>query len=72
MKNFNLKSYHVRAMNASTEEEKASINQELKDLYATLSEEDQKDFNEQLQTFLVKEMAAINSMYSSTKDENLN
>jgi len=72
MKNFNLKSYHVRAMNASTEEEKASINQELKDLYATLSEEDQKDFNEQMQTFLVKEMAAINSMYGSTKDENLN
>ncbi len=72
MKNFNLKAYHVRAMNASTEEEKANINQELKDLYATLSEEDQKDFNEQLQTFLVKEMAAINSMYNATQDENLN
>ncbi|WP_259015761.1 hypothetical protein [Emticicia fluvialis] len=72
MKNFNLKSYHVRAMNAATEEEKASINQELKDLYDSLTDEDKKDFNEQLQTFLVKEMAAINSMYQATQDDNLN
>ncbi|PLK44590.1 MULTISPECIES: hypothetical protein [unclassified Emticicia] len=72
MKNFNLKSYHVRAMNAATEEEKASINQELKDLYDSLTDADKKDFNEQLQTFLVKEMAAINSMYQATQDDNLN
>lgn len=72
MKNFNLKSYHVRAMNAASEEEKASINQELKDLYESLSDEDKKSFNEQLQFFLVKEMAAINSMYNATKEDSLN
>jgi hypothetical protein len=46
MKNFNLKAYHVRGMNAATEAEKLVINQELKELYDSLSEEDQKDFNE--------------------------
>jgi len=72
MKDFNLKSYHIRGMNAATEAEKAAINQELKDLYETLSDEDKKDFNEQLQTFLIKEMATINSFYQATKDDNLN
>lgn len=72
MKEFNLKSYHIRSMNASSEAEKAAINQELKDLYESLSTEDKKDFNEQLQTFLIKEMATINSFYQSTKEENLN
>lgn len=59
-------------MNASTEEEKHAINQELKDLYETLSEEDKKDFNEQLQSFLIREMAAIKSVYDATKTEDLN
>ena len=72
MKDFNLKSYHVRAMNASLEAEKASINQELKDLYETLSEEDKKEFNMQLQTFLIKEMATIKSFYDASQSENLN
>ena len=71
MKNFNLKSFHVRGMNASTEAEKAAINQELKELYDSLSDEDKKDFNEQLQTFLVKEMAAIKSVYDATQSEDL-
>ena len=72
MKNFNLKSYHVRGMNAETEAEKLVVNQELKELYDSLSEEDKKDFNEQLQTFLVKEMAAIKSVYDATNTEDLN
>lgn len=72
MKNFNLKAYHVRGMNASTEEEKQAINQELKDLYESLSEEDKKDFNEQLQSFLIKEMAAIKSVYDATQTDDLN
>jgi hypothetical protein len=72
MKDFNLKSYHVRSMNAPSEAEKAAINQELKDLYETLSEKDKKDFNEQLQTFLIKEMATINSFYQAAQEENLN
>ena len=48
MKKFNLKSYHIRGINASTEAEKLAVNQELKYLYESLSEEDKKDFNEQL------------------------
>ena len=72
MKDFNLKSYHIRGMNASSEAEKAAINQELKNLYESLSDEDKKDFNEHLQTFLIKEMATINSFYQATKDDNLN
>lgn len=59
-------------MNAETEAEKLAINQELKDLYDSLSEEDKKDFNDQLQTFLVKEMAAIKSVYDATKTEDSN
>lgn len=59
-------------MNAETEAEKLVVNQELKELYDSLSEEDKKDFNYQLQTFLVKEMAAIKSVYDATKTDDLN
>ncbi len=64
MKSVDFKKYHIRAMNASNEEEKAQINQELKDLYETLDEDSKKSFNQELQSFLVKEYAAINSMYT--------
>lgn len=56
-------------MNASTEEEKKAINQELKDLYASLSPEEQTRFNEELQTFLIKELGTIQSMYQAAKEE---
>ena len=56
MSEFNFKQFHIRSMNASSAEERATINQELKDLYASLSSEDQKEFNAQLQTFLVKDI----------------
>lgn len=52
-------------MNAASEEERGAINQELKDLYSSLSEEDKKGFNEQLQKFLTKETARIKSDYES-------
>lgn len=64
MKSFDFKKYHVRAMNASSEAEKAQINRELKDLYETLDDASKKIFNEELQAFLLKEYAAINSMYT--------
>lgn len=64
MSSFDFKKYHVKAMNASSEAEKARINQELKDLYEALDEESKKIFNEELQAFLLKEYAAINSMYT--------
>ncbi len=72
MKEFNFKSYHIRGMNAATEEEKQAINQELKDLYESLSEEEKNDFNEQLQKFLIKEVANIKSVYDATQTESAN
>ncbi len=61
---FDFKKYHVRAMNAATEAEKAEINRELKDMYEALDDESKKIFNEELQAFLIREYAAINSMYT--------
>lgn len=61
---FDFKKYHVRAMNAATEAEKAEINRELKDMYEALDDESKKIFNEELQAFLLREYAAINSMYT--------
>ena len=64
---FDFKKYHVRAMNAANEEEKAAINQELKDYYASLPEDKKAAFNEELQSFLIKEMAKIKSVYEGAK-----
>lgn len=63
MGKFDFKKYHVRAMNASSEAEKQAINQELKDYYNDLEESDKTIFNEELQSFLIKEMASIKSVY---------
>ncbi|GHB83153.1 hypothetical protein [Persicitalea jodogahamensis] len=67
MPTFDFKRYHIRSINAASGEERAAINQELKDLYASLSEADQKDFNEQLQQFLAKERARLKSDLESVK-----
>jgi hypothetical protein len=58
---FDFKRYHMRSTNAASGEERAAVNQELKDLYASLSEEDQKNFNEQLQKFLAAERTRLKS-----------
>ena len=65
MLNIDFKRFHIRSMNAGSNEERAEINQELKNLYASLSEEDKKDFNMQLQKFLSKEVSRIKSDYES-------
>ncbi len=64
---FDFKKYHVRAMNSDSEEEKAAINLELKDLYETLTEEEKIRFNEELQSFLISQMAAIKSVYDGVQ-----
>lgn len=64
---FDFKKYHVKAMNASTEAEKVAINKELKAYYAALPEEEKAPFNEALQSFLIKEMAGIKSVYDGVK-----
>lgn len=65
MSEFDFKRYHIRSMNAASDQERASINQELKDLYSSLSEEDKAEFNKQLQTFLTTQVARIKSDYES-------
>lgn len=54
-------------MNAADDAERAAINQELKDLYNSLSKEEQTEFNQRLQSFLAKEMGRIKSNYESIK-----
>ncbi|TDB69270.1 hypothetical protein EZE20_02550 [Arundinibacter roseus] len=54
-------------MNAATEEERAAINSELKELYQTLSEEDKKDFNDQLQRFMITELGRLSNDYEAIK-----
>ncbi len=70
MADYNFKKYHIRSMNAHSEEERAAINQELKDLYASLSEDDKADFNRQLQSFLAREVGRLKSDYESIKGMN--
>jgi hypothetical protein len=65
--NFDFRKYHVRAINACDEAEKAAINQELKNLYDSLSETDKKVFNEELQKFLVSQYKAIGDEYQALK-----
>ncbi len=72
MGKFDFKKYHVRAMNASSEAEKQAINQELKDYYNDLEESDKTIFNEELQSFLIKEMASIKSVYDGATGQTEN
>jgi len=65
---FDFRKFHVRGINASTAAEKEAINQELKDVYDALSEDDKKAFNEQLQVFLMTQYKTIGDDYQSLKD----
>ncbi|WP_152760263.1 hypothetical protein [Salmonirosea aquatica] len=67
MAEFDFKRYHMRSINAASSEERAAINQELKDLYASLSEEDKVDFNAQLQKFLATEVGRLKSDYEAIR-----
>ncbi len=70
MIDFDFKRFHLRSINAASPEEVAAINQELKDLYASLSEEDKVVFNQQLQKFLAKEVGRLKSDYESVTGVN--
>ena len=65
---WDFRSFHVRAINAASEEERAAINQELKDLYETLDESNKKLFNEGLQAFLLKQYANLADDYENIKN----
>ena len=64
---FNFKKYHTRSINAASAEERAIINQELKDYYASLTKEEQHEFNIQLQTFLAREVGRLKTDYEAIK-----
>ncbi len=64
---YDFRKYHYRSINAADDAERAAINQELKDLYASLPDEEKDEFNRQLQIFLAKEMGRIKSDYESVK-----
>ena len=67
MKTYDFKTYHTRSINAATPNERAAINQELKDVYASLPDDEKAGFNEQLQAFLTQTMGRIKSDYESVK-----
>jgi len=68
MSDFNFKDFHIRSINATNDAERAAINQELKDIYASLSEEEKVAFNQQLQQFLVRQYKAIGDEYEALKE----
>ncbi len=67
MTDYNFRRYHIRSINAPTDADRAAINQELKEVYAALSDEEKDAFNRQLQVFLSTEMGRIKSNYESIK-----
>lgn len=67
MTQYDFRKYHYKSINAATDEERAAINQELKDLYASLPDAEKEEFNRQLQVFLSKEMGRLKSDYESVK-----
>lgn len=67
MTTYDFRTFHTRSINAATAEERATINQELKDMYASLPDEEKDEFNKQLQTFLAREMGRLKSDYESVK-----
>ena len=69
MKIYDFKPYHTRSINAATPNERAAINQELKDLYAALPDDEKVDFNRQLQAFLTQTIGRVKSDYESVRGE---
>lgn len=67
MQEFDFKRYHIRSINARSEEERAAINCELKALYAALPDVEKAEFNRQLQKFLSTEIGRLKSDYESIR-----
>lgn len=66
---FDFKSYHLRGIHAASETEKQSINQELKDLYDSLTVEEKRIFNLELQKFLALKTSRLGSDYDAIKNQ---
>lgn len=67
MLQYDFRRYHIRSINAVNDAERVTINQELKDLYASLADDEKNEFNAQLQAFLAKETGRIKSDCESVK-----
>ncbi len=67
--NFDYKSYQIKHANASTLAEKQALNQELKEIYASLNEEDKLIFNKGLTAFLAIETNRLGSDYEAIKKQ---
>ena len=67
MPQYDFRRYHIRSINAASDDERAAINLELKNLYEALPDEDKAEFNQQLQAFLAREMGRIKADYESLK-----
>jgi hypothetical protein len=67
MQKVNFREFHIRSINAKDEQERTAINQELKDIYASLSEEEKSVFNAELQSFLVNQYKTIGDDYEALK-----
>jgi hypothetical protein len=65
---FDFTKFHYRSINAADDAERAAINQDLKDLYATLPDEQKKVFNEELQTFLMSQYKKLGTDYEAIKE----
>jgi hypothetical protein len=65
---FDFRKYHYRSINAANDQERAALNQELKDTYETLSDADKVVFNEQLQAYLMQQYKTIGSDYEALKE----
>lgn len=59
---FDFQGYHTRSINARSLEERMAINQELKALYASLSPEEQKVFNEGLEAYMKQQKEQYQSL----------
>ena len=66
---FDFKSFHLRGIHTETEEEKRQINQELKNLYDSLTPEEKQRFNLELQTLLMTEVGRLGSDYEAIKNQ---
>ena len=65
MRTVDFNAYHIRSINAATPAERAALNQELKEIYADLTDPEKEIFNRQLQAFLAREVGRLKSDYES-------
>ena len=66
---FDFKSFHLRSIHAESDQDRALINVELKNLYDSLTPDDKQIFNLELQKFLMNEVGRLGSDYDAIKNQ---